>query len=61
MVVFERAVAPLIVKDKAYTLKATTEQKTELDKLAGKMAEIAGDVNGNTIMVKSVKMGMMKK
>lgn len=51
----------LIVKDKAYTLKATNEQKTELDKLAGKMAEIAGDVSGNTIMVKSVKMGMMKK
>jgi hypothetical protein len=51
----------LIVKDKAYTLKATNEQKSELDKLAGKMAEIAGDVNGDTIMVKSVKMGMMKK
>ena len=51
----------LIVKDKAYTLKASTAQKTELDKLAGKMAMITGDVTGDSIMVKSVKMGTMKK
>lgn len=46
----------LIVKDKAYTLKARDEQKTELGKLAGKMATITGDVNGETITVASVKM-----
>ena len=51
----------LVVEDKAYTLEATTEQKTELDKLAGKAAEIVGDVQGDTITVTSVKMGMMKK
>ena len=51
----------LVVKDKAYTLKATAAQKVELDKLAGKMAEVVGDVSGDNIMVKSVKMGMVKK
>lgn len=46
---------------KVYTLKADAAGKAELDKLAGKMAEVSGDVTGMTVMVKSVKMGMMKK
>lgn len=46
---------------KVYTLKADAPAKGELDKLAGKMAEVSGDVNGTTVMVKSVKMGMVKK
>jgi predicted type IV restriction endonuclease len=46
---------------KVYTLKADAPAKAELDKLAGKMAEVSGDVNGMTVMVKSVKMGMIKK
>jgi len=46
---------------KVYTLKADASQKPELDKLAGKDAEVVGDVNGTTITVKSVKMGMAKK
>lgn len=46
---------------KVYTLKADASAKAELDKLAGKMAEVSGDVNGMTVMVKSVKMGIMKK
>ncbi len=44
------------LKDKAYTLKASDKERTELDKLAGKMATITGDVNGTTITVASVKM-----
>jgi hypothetical protein len=52
----------LVAEDgKVYTLKADTTAKAELDKLAGKMAEISGDVNGMSVMVKSVKMGMVKK
>ncbi|MEP7306689.1 MAG: hypothetical protein ABJA98_14330 [Acidobacteriota bacterium] len=51
----------LIVKDKAYTLKASAAQKGELEKLAGKMAMITGDVTGDIVMVKSVKMGTTKK
>jgi hypothetical protein len=46
---------------KVYTLKANAQEKTELDKLAGKMADVSGDVNGTTVTVKSVKMGMVKK
>ncbi len=46
---------------KVYMLKADATAKAELDKLAGKMAEVGGDVNGMTVMVKSVKMGMVKK
>jgi hypothetical protein len=46
---------------KIYTLKADAAEKTELDKLAGKMAEVTGDVNGTTVTVKSVKMGTAKK
>jgi hypothetical protein len=46
---------------KVYTLKADAKAKAELDKLAGKMAEVSGDVEGTTVMVKSVKMGMIKK
>jgi hypothetical protein len=42
---------------KVYTLKADTSAMVELDKLAGKMAEVNGDVNGTTLTVKSVKMG----
>jgi hypothetical protein len=45
---------------KVYTLKAGAKAKTELDKLAGKMAEVSGDVDGTTVTVKSVKMGMKK-
>ena len=51
----------LIVKDKVYTLKADATAKAELDKLAGHLAEVMGDVDGTTVTVKSVKMGMMKK
>lgn len=51
----------LIVKDKVYTLKANDAAKAELDKLAGKTADVMGDVSGNTVTVKSVKMGMVKK
>ena len=46
---------------KVDTLKADAPANAELDKLAGKMAELSGDVNGMTVMVKSVKMGMIKK
>src|ERR1700746_479056 len=46
---------------KVYTLKADASQKAELDKLAGKQAEVMGDVTGTTVMVKSVKMGRAKK
>ena len=40
---------------KVYTLKAEAASKTELDRLAGKMANVTGDVSGTTITVKSVK------
>lgn len=46
---------------KVYTLKADGAAKAELDKLAGKMADVTGDVNGTTVMVKSVKMAKTKK
>ena len=46
---------------KVYTLKADATAKAELDKLAGKMADVTGDVNGTTVMVKTVKMGTAKK
>ena len=46
---------------KVYTLKADAAAKAELDKLAGKMAQVTGDVNGTTVMVKSVKMAAAKK
>lgn len=47
----------LIVDDKAYTLKTSDEDlKMELEKLAGKMAMITGDVTGETITVGSVMM-----
>lgn len=45
----------LVVKDKVYTLKTSDKEKTELDKLAGKMATITGDVSGTTMTVASVK------
>jgi hypothetical protein len=51
----------LVSDGKVYTLKADASQKAELDKLAGKMADVMGDVNGTTVMVKSVKMGTAKK
>jgi type 1 fimbria pilin len=46
---------------KVYMLKADGSAKAELDKLAGKMADVSGDVNGMTVVVKSVKMGIAKK
>jgi len=46
---------------KVYTLKADAASKADLDKLAGKMADVAGDVSGTTVMVKSVKAGAAKK
>jgi hypothetical protein len=46
----------LVVDNKAYTLKASDKEKADLDKLAGKMATISGDVNGTTVTVASVKM-----
>ena len=52
----------LVVGDKVYTLKTSTDNdKMELAKLAGKMAKISGDVTGESVMVKSVAMGMAKK
>ncbi|MBI3492484.1 MAG: hypothetical protein HY047_12000 [Acidobacteria bacterium] len=45
----------LIVKDKVYTLKAHDTTKADLDKLAGKMAKVVGDLNGETIQVTSVQ------
>ena len=41
---------------KVYTLKADAPAKAELDKIAGKMADVTGDVNGTTVMVKTVRM-----
>jgi hypothetical protein len=46
---------------KVYTLKADGPAKTELDKLAGKTAQVNGDVNGTALTVKSVKTGTAKK
>ena len=47
---------------KVYMLKGEDKASMmELDKLAGKMAEVMGDVSGSNVMVKSVKMGMVKK
>ena len=40
---------------KVYTLKADASEKSALDKLAGKNAEVSGDVSGTTVTVKSVK------
>jgi hypothetical protein len=50
----------LVVKDKVYTLKAGDKESADLDKLAGKMAMVSGDVNGTTITVASVKMAAAK-
>ena len=41
---------------KVYTLKADAAAKAELEKLAGKMADVSGDVNGMSVMVKSAMM-----
>ena len=47
----------LIVGDTAYTLKTSSDAlREELEKLAGMMATITGDVNGETIAVASVTM-----
>ena len=47
----------LIVADTAYTLEISNEDlKAELEKLAGMMATITGDVTGETIAVASVTM-----
>jgi hypothetical protein len=46
----------LVVKDKVYTLKASSDAtKDQLDKLAGQTAKITGDLNGETIEVTSVQ------
>jgi hypothetical protein len=46
----------LIVKDKVYTLKTSSDAtKEQLDKLAGQAAKIRGDLNGDTIAVTSVQ------
>jgi hypothetical protein len=45
----------LIVKDKVYTLKTSSDAiKDQLDKLAGQTAKVTGDLNGETIAVTSV-------
>ena len=47
----------LIVEDTAYTLELSNEDlRAELEKLAGMMATITGDVTGETISVASVTM-----
>jgi len=52
----------LVVGEKVYTLKTSNDnEKAELAKLAGKMAKISGDVTGDTVMVKTVAMGMAPK
>jgi hypothetical protein len=52
----------LVVGDKVYTLKTSSDKdKMELGKLAGKMARVMGDVTGDDVMVKSVGMGGAKK
>ena len=45
----------LIVKDKVYKLQANDAAKADLDKLAGKVAKVVGDLNGETIRVTSVQ------
>ena len=46
----------LLVKDKVYTLKATSDAaKGQLDKLAGLTASITGDLNGDVIQVTAIK------
>lgn len=52
----------LLVGNKVYTLKTSNAQeKAELAKLAGKMAKVTGDVTGDSVMVKTVAMGMAPK
>ena len=46
---------------KVYTLKADTSAKAALEKLAGKMADVNGDVDGTTLTVKTVKAGSASK
>jgi len=50
----------LVVKGKAYTLKASDKEKADLDTLAGKMATVTGDVSGTTMTVASVKAAAAK-
>ncbi len=46
----------LIVNDKAYTLKTSSDEiNAELEELAGKMAMITGDVQGDIVTVASVE------
>ena len=46
----------LIVNDKVYTLKTSSDPvKDQLDKLAGQTAKITGDLNGDTIQIASVQ------
>jgi hypothetical protein len=40
---------------KVYTLSADTAGKAQLEKLAGKTADVSGDVSGTTVAVKTVK------
>ncbi len=40
---------------KVYTLKADSTAKSELDGLAGKTAQVSGEVSGTTLTVSSVK------
>jgi hypothetical protein len=46
----------LVVEDKVYTLKTSSDAaKHELDQLAGQAAKITGDLDGDTIQVTSVQ------
>lgn len=45
----------LVTADKVYTLKASKDQMTILDKNAGAKVIIDGDTSGNTITVKTIK------
>lgn len=46
----------LIVNNKVYTLKTSSDAtKNQLDKLAGQVAKVTGEVNGDTIQVTSVQ------
>jgi hypothetical protein len=52
----------LVVGNKVYTLRTSNAQeKTELGKLAGKMAKVTGNVTGDDVMVRTVATGIASK
>ena len=51
----------LVVGSAVYTLKASAKDNMAIEKLAGKQAQITGDVMGDTVMVTSVAAGTAPK